>query len=72
MRGMKPQTFAKEFDFPLRYVNLLLKRYGVRKQDCNKRFHEDDIIDLGPKTKRILVKWQGNALVQPRFVERED
>ncbi len=70
MKGMKPETFAKEFDFSVRYVSLLCRQEGVNKKDCSKRFHEEDVLIFSSRKRRIVVQWRGNKLVRPRLVDR--
>lgn len=70
MIGVSPETFAKDFDMETKKVYMLRKQEGVRIKDCPMRFSMDSIVNLGPKTFRILVKWQGNKLILPKFVDR--
>jgi len=70
-RGQSAENFAKDWDFTARYVSLMMRQTGVKKEECSKRFHADDILIFGKKMKRIIVEWQGSRLIRPRIVDRD-
>jgi len=72
MRGWKPEVWAKRWDYSTSKVYMMRRREGVRKKDCPVMFSEDSILVTGPKTFRIIEKWQGDRMVLPKFIDRED